>query len=90
MEKGGPANSSKQGKMEQPKTKLSDWGIALLRQIADRNQWPMARIVNAYSDSKGNVSSVTLLLGASNKSDNSTRYWERPVNKLVVLVGNNN
>ena len=26
MKKGGPADSSKQGKMEQPKTKLSGWG----------------------------------------------------------------
>ena len=50
----------------------------------------MALIVNAYSDSKGNVRSVRLLLGASDKSDNSARYLERPVNKLVVLVENNN
>ena len=32
----------------------------------------MASIVNVYSDSKGNVHSVRLLLGASDKSDNST------------------
>ena len=64
--------------------------IVLLRQEADPNQWPMARIVNVYSDSKGNVRSVRLLLGASDKSDNSARYLERPVNKLVVLVENNN
>ena len=50
----------------------------------------MARIVNAYSDSKGNVRSVRLLLGASDKSDNSIRYLERPENKVVVLVKNNN
>ena len=62
----------------------------LLRQEADPNQWPMARIVNVYSDSKGNVPSVRLLLGASDKSDDSPRYLERPVNKLVVLVENNN
>ena len=64
--------------------------IVLLRQEADWNQWPMAQIVNAYSDSKGNVRSVRLLLGASDKSENSTRYLERPVNKLIVLVENNN
>ena len=62
----------------------------LLRQEADWNQWPMAQIVNAYSDSKGNVHSVRLLPGASDKSENSTRYLERPVNKLIVLVENNN
>ena len=62
----------------------------LLRQEADWNRWPMARIVNAYSDSKGNVRSVRLLLRASDKSDNSIRYLERPENKVVVLVKNNN
>ena len=62
----------------------------LLRQEADQNQWPRAQIVNAYSDSKGNVCSVRLLLGAKDKSENSTPYLERPVNKLVVLVENNN
>ena len=44
----------------------------LLRQKADWNQWPMAQIVNACGDSKGNVCSVRLLVGASDKSDNST------------------
>ena len=61
----------------------------LLRQEADHNEWPMAWIVKVYSDSKGNARSVRLLIGASDKSDNSTRYLERPVNKLVVLVKNN-
>ena len=42
----------------------------LLRQEADRNQWPMAQIVNVHRDSKGNICSVRLLLGASDKSDN--------------------
>ena len=51
MEKTGPADYSKQGKMEQPKTKLSDQEHCD-RQEADRNQWPMAWIVNVYSDSK--------------------------------------
>ena len=64
--------------------------IVLLRQEADWNQWPMAWIVNACSDSKGNVCSVRLLVGASDKSDNSTRYLKKPVSKLVVLVENNN
>ena len=64
--------------------------IVLLRQEADRNRWPMARSVNVYSDRKGNVCSVRLLLGASDKSDNSSRYLGRPVNKLVLLVENNN
>ena len=36
------------------------------------------------------VTFAMFALGASDKSDNSTRYLERPVNKLVVLVENNN
>ena len=64
-------------KWNNQKRKLSGWDIALLRQETDRNQRPMARIVNAYSDGKGNVHSVRLLLSASDKSDNSTRnIWK--------------
>ena len=46
--------------------------IVLLRQEADTNQWPMARIVNVYSHSKGNDRSARLLLGASDKLDRSS------------------
>ena len=64
-------------KWNNQKRKLSGWDIALLRQETDRNQRPMARIVNAYSDGKGNVHSVRLLLSASDKSDNSTlNIWK--------------
>ena len=48
----------------------------------------MAKIVSVNSDVKGDVCSVRLLAGTSDKLDNSTRYLERPVNKLVVLVEN--
>ena len=61
----------------------------LLRQEVDHNQWPLARVVNVYSDGKSNVRSVRLLLDVYNNSDNSTQYLERPVNKLSLLVENN-
>ena len=48
----------------------------------------MAKIVSVKSDSKGDVCSVRILVGAANKSDDSIRYLKRPVNKLVVLVEN--
>ena len=48
----------------------------------------MAKIVSANSDSKGDVHSIRKLVGAADKSDNSIHYLERPVNKLVVLVEN--
>ena len=50
----------------------------------------MAKIVTVNSDAKGDVRSVKILVGAANKSDNSIRYLERPVNKLAVLVENEN
>ena len=48
----------------------------------------MAKIVSVNSDVKGDICSVRLLVGTSDKSDNSIWYLERPVNKLVVLVEN--
>ena len=49
----------------------------LLRQEADHNQWLIIWMVNVYSNIKGNVSSVRLLLGASYKLGNSAQYSER-------------
>ena len=64
--------------------------VVLLKEDADRNQWPMAKIVAVNSDARGDVRSVKILVGSAYKSDNSVRYLERPVNKLVVLVENEN
>ena len=55
-------------------------------QIATNGEW--LKTVN--SDAKGDVRSVKILVGSANKSDNSIRYLERPVNKLVVHVENEN
>ena len=48
----------------------------------------MAKIVAVNSDAKGDVRSVKILVGAASKLDNLIRYLERPVNKLAVLVEN--
>ena len=40
------------------------------------------------SDAKGDVHSVKILVGVADKSDNLICYLEMPVNKLVVLVEN--
>ena len=63
-------------------------GVVLPKEDSERNRWPMAKIVSVNSDVKGDVRSVRLLVGTSDKSDYSIRYLERPVNKLVVLVQN--
>ena len=49
----------------------------------------MAKIVTTNRDDKGHVRRVKLLIGASNADDNTVRYLERPVNKLVMLIQNN-
>ena len=71
---------------QQRNCKVGD--VVLLKEDADRNQWPMAKIVAVNSDAKGDVHSIKILVGAANKSDNLIRYLEMPVNKLVVLVEN--
>ena len=69
---------------QQRNCKVGD--VVLLKEDADRNQWPMAKIVAVNSDAKGDVHNVKILVGAADKSDYLIRYLERPVNKLVVLV----
>ena len=48
--------------------------VALLKEDAKRNQWPMAKIVAVNSEAKGDVRSVKILVGAADKSDNSIRH----------------
>ena len=71
---------------QQRNCKVGD--VVLLKEDSEHNRWPMAKIVSMSSDVKGDVRSVRLLVGTSEKSDNSIQYLERPVNKLVVLVEN--
>ena len=65
-----------------------DGDVVLSNEDSERNRWPMAKIVPGNSDSKGDVCSVRILVGAVDKSDESIRYLERPVKKRVVLVEN--
>ena len=60
----------------------------LLKEDSECNQWPVAKIVPVNSDPKGDFGSVRILVGAADKSDDLILYFERPVNKLLVLVGN--
>ena len=71
---------------QQRNCKVGD--VVLLKEDADCNQWPMAKIVAVNSDAKGDVHSIKILVGAASKSDNSIHYLERLVNKLVVLAEN--
>ena len=62
--------------------------VALLKEDVEHNRRPMGKIVAVNSDAKGDVCSIKILVGAADKSDNSIRYLERPVNKLVMLLEN--
>ena len=46
----------------------------------------MARVITTYPDKKGIVQSVQLQLGKSSGKEQT--IFERPVNKLVLLVEN--
>ena len=56
------------------------WGDSM------RNKWLIARVIMAYPDKKGIVRSVQLQLGKSSGKERT--IFERPVNKLVLLVEN--
>ena len=60
----------------------------LLKDEAERNRWPIAKIIATNKGTDGFVRSVRLMLGATNKVHSVAGYLERPVNKLVILVEN--
>ena len=62
--------------------------VLLKEDTAEHNRWPVAKIVTVNSGVEGDVHSVKILVSAVDKSDNLIGYLERPVNKLVVLVEN--
>ena len=63
--------------------------IVLLKNEAEQNQWPMTKTVATNKDDKEYVRGVKLLIGPSNSDDNTVRYLERPVNKLMMLIESN-
>ena len=87
METGGTTLQNR-GKWNKQQRNCKVGDVVLLKEDAECNRWPMAKIVAVNSDAKRAVRSVKILVGAADKSDNSIRYLERPVNKLVVLVEN--
>ena len=62
--------------------------IVLVKDDMERNRSPMAKVVATYKDYKDVVRSVRLLMGSVDRVSQKSRYLERPVNKLVVLVKN--
>ena len=87
METGGTTLQNR-GKWNKQQRNCKVGDVVLLKEDAECNRWPMAKIVAVNSDAKRAVRSVKILVGAADKSDNSIRYLERPVNKLVMLLEN--
>ena len=48
----------------------------------------MEQIISTNKSNNGFVKTLRLMLGASNKVDSVAWYFERPVNKLVMLIEN--
>ena len=69
-------------KWNSPKHNCKAGDIVLLKEEAERNRWPMAKIIATYKGNDGFIQSVRLMLDASNKVDSVARYLEWPVNKL--------
>ena len=53
-----------------------------------QNKLPMARILKTFSDEEGLVQSVQLVTGRTNSTNKETLVFDRPANKLVLLVEN--
>ena len=56
--------------------------IVLIKEAAaERNSWPMAKVVATNADKHGFVRSLKLMLGTSGTTDMALRYLYGPVNK---------
>ena len=59
-------------------------GIVLLKTDANRNQWPIAKVVGINSDAEGFVRSVKLLTGKT--QNDGKQILERPTHKIILLT----
>ena len=72
--------------MELPKLNFQGGDVLLVQDDSMRNKRLMARVILTYPNKKGIVQSVQLQLGKS--SGKERKIFERPVNKLALLVEN--
>ena len=59
--------------------------VLVLQDESVCNQWPMARVIQAFKDSSGYAQSLKLRIGKTRNSE-GYRILERPVSKIVLLV----
>ena len=77
-------------KWNQTKRNFEVGDIVLVRDDVIRNKWPMARILKTCNDKEGLAQGVQLVTGRTNSSDKETSIFDRLLNKLVLLVENEN
>ena len=62
--------------------------IVLLRKETSRNKWPISRVITIQEGNGGFVWIVNAVVGTNASKTFETRIPERPANKLVLLVEN--
>ena len=77
-------------KWNQTKRNFEVGDIVLVRDDVIRNKWPMARILKTCNDKERLAQGVQLVTGRTNSSDKETSIFDRLLNKLVLLVENEN
>ena len=75
-------------KWNSPKCNCLVGDIVLLKDEAEINKLPMAKIIATNKGSDGFIQSIRLMLGSSHKIDSLAQYLEWPVNELAMLVKN--
>ena len=88
MEKRRLCNTASSTEVESGKKNFQLGDIALVRDDTIRNAWPMARMLKTFSNKEGLVHSVQLVIGKNSSNSKEISVFERPVNKLVLLVEN--
>ena len=66
--------------------KIGDITVVYQNNVS-RNHWPMARIIDLNSDKKRLVRSALLRMGERSGNENSKRELERPIDKIVLIMG---
>ena len=61
--------------------------VVVYQNNVSRNHWPMARIIDLNSDKKRLVRSALLRMEERSGNENSKRELERPIDKIVLIMG---
>ena len=60
--------------------------IVLLKEVSNRNEWKLAKVIDVHNDQIRHVSSVQLYVGTSDSDQLLSRVLVRPIDKITLLV----